>query len=778
MRHLIHRLILSSALAAAASAASAATYTLDDPASPISAIFDSSGGKITVTSKADGFVWANPSSGGGDAVTISTVTQSDPLSLSAVWNGRGITIKLQLVPASGQLRVTLNGAAATVSGVGVNYPYSFFATGQGSASHAVVPLQSGYVIPASATSLQAQLNALGSQRMEWFGGTDSANAHGWAGIVETDADYLLQTQTGTFEGQSVIGAVPQWLSSNNNATHTGGKLSYDRTVRFQFASTGGYVGLAKQFRAYALQNGWLKTLAQKDLDDPGHKIEKLIGAPVLYLWGDGRTTALLNALKAGGVNKALVQVSLNDLDENKNFPATEYPNNAGWCQYVRSLGYVGGFYDIHNHIKTTGQTATTCPYDGYYYLWPANPSSLAYVASNGTPELDAVGWVTSMLQAAQFSAGTRMPAQLAQFDMDAYFFDTICAVLGHEDYNSSATYFATRGIDQSNRVALLNTAYGNATRHLVTGTERGLSYAVPVLHWAEGKFWLGAAGNVPDTVIGAWNDFAYPQIQVDVMDFSTTTPNYLPTLLSDGYQVPLWDLVYHDCIITTQHWTRAHNRFVYCWDQSDQWALLRGQAPIYNLTYQGTKGNAGRVPNSITDVNGVKWSTKWSDIGSRVLSSIQKVAGWHGQVGWYEMTQHQWLAADRSVQMAEFSPDGGINGRGIVVNFGNYDGAYGVTGATWSGTQRGTTLSVPLGQYATYAWSNGSTPLAITGVPGNVQLGFLGTPTTHYTLQFSNDLASWTNLTSFQNPGSTSTPFQYTDTSPAGPRRFYRLTIP
>lgn len=756
----------------------ATLYTLDDPASPISVVFNPTGARLIVTSKADGFVWANPSSGGGDTLTVNSVTQANGLNVSASVTKTGgptFTVKYQLVPASGQLLVTLSGGTANI-GNGVNFPYPFFAQGQGSTGFAVVPIHSGYVVPISATNLTAQFDALTSARMEWWGGTDSGNQRGWLGVAETDADYNLHTPAAVFEGQNVIGATPSYLGSNANTNHTQNLLSYDRVTHFQFLSSGGYVALAKQFRAWAAQNGLLKTLSEKDADDPDHKIEKLVGAPILYLWGDGRQTALLDALKNAGMARALIQVSLNDLDENKNFPCTEFPDSTGWCDAIRARGFQPGFYDIYNHIKTT-TTATTCPYTGYFYLWPSTPSALAYVAANGTPKQDTTGWVTSALQQAQFAAVTRLPAHLSILNPDAYFFDTTCAVLGQEDYNSSPTYYASRAIDQANRYTLLNTAYSNPTKRLLTGTERGLSYAVPILHWGEGKMWMGDANGIADASVGVWNDFAYPQIMVDPIDL--TTSNLLGTLLSDGYQAPLWDLVFHDCIITSVHWSRPHNKFVYAWDTADLWAMMRGQAPLLQLTYNGVKGQAFRTPATITDANGIAWTSRWTATGSRVMQTYNNVCGWHRQVGWWEMINHQRLTANRSVQCSEFSPDGGLSGKGIVVNLGVFDGNHSMTGTTWNGTMRGTALSVPVGQSATYSWINRTQIMNIsTSTPGSTVLSFNAAPTQHYTLSSSPDLVSWTPITTFFNTTASSVAQQYADPLAGAPKKFYRLTIP
>lgn len=149
----------------------AAAYLLDDPASPTSVVFDAIGGLFSVTNKADGFVWCNPTNGGGSVVQILTVSQANSLNLSAVAKGPGgaqFTILCQLIPTNGQLTVTLSGPAASIPS-GLEYPYAFSAAGQSNAGWAVIPIDGGFVVPVSATNLQSQFTALDDRFMEWFG---------------------------------------------------------------------------------------------------------------------------------------------------------------------------------------------------------------------------------------------------------------------------------------------------------------------------------------------------------------------------------------------------------------------------------------------------------------------------------------------------------------------------------------------------------------------------------------------------------------------------------
>jgi hypothetical protein len=695
------------------SAVAVSTYTLDDPASPISVEFNSATGRMAVTSKATGTTWTQ-GTGGGSTYAPGTVTLATATKLvvsNATIGGVSLTVTVELTAplASAELRVTLGNVGSTL-GAAVTYPYAFHTpTGAG---NTLVPLNSGYVVPTATSVPFPVAGPLASRRMEFCGGTDAANTEAWIGIFETPDDAGLTVQNSTVSGGSFRGTTVQWSGSNGNPTRTANRLSYDRSIRYRFFTTGGYVAATKRFRQYADSKGWLKTLAEKSLDNPA--VLDVIGAPVIYLWGDGHDTAFLDELQSAGIGKALLQLSVNHADEFNAFPNQEFANGSGWFDAVRAHGYRGGFYDIYQSARTNPAPG----YSGFTYLWPleARNGTWAYMNAGGQRVLNAGAYDICATQQEVFALGTRLPAHINRFNMDAEFFDVLCARPNTECYDPA--HFETRSDDVAARAGVLDSAYSHPLKPLLTGTEQARSWAVPFLIWGEGVQHLGnidSQGVVGANLLGGFNGNAYPDITTDVKALTTAQ---LASLLSDGYQAPLWDLVYHDCVLSTLHWERAQNKFVYVWDHADLAALIRGQTALLNLTWQGAQGSVPDTPPAIvTDVNGNRWSMRWKDAGdpanfvrNRVLQTYNTVCAWHETVGLLEMTDHQWLTPDRSVQVSEFSMDGGVSGHGVVVNFGNYNGATGVTGPTWTGLRRGQNLSVPVNGYVTYEW----TPTVIT----------------------------------------------------------------
>jgi len=687
-------------------AVATASYTLDDPASPISAVFNSATGRMTVTNKATGTTWTQGTGGGGSAYSPGPVTlATDTKVVVSNANIGGVSITVTIELAAGELRVTLSNSASAVAGA-INYPYPFHtATGAGST---LVPINSGYVAPTATSVSFALAGPLTSRRMEFCGGTDAANQEAWIGIFETPHDATLTLQNSTVAGSSFRGTTVQWQGSNDNPTHTANRLSYDRVIRYAFLSDGGYVAAAKRFRQHAAAAGWLKTLAEKAADNPA--VLDVIGAPIIYLWGDGHDTPFLDELKSAGINKALLQLSVNHADEFNRFPNQEFADGSGWFNAVHAHGYRAGFYDIYQSARTNAAPG----YSGFTYLWPleARNGTWAYLNAGGQKVFSAGAYDICATQQELFALGTRLPAHINRFDMDAEFFDVLCARPNTECFDPA--HFETRTDDVAARAGVLHAAYAHPLKPLLTGTEQLRSWAVPYIVWGEGVQHLGrvdSQGVVGATVLGGFNGNAYPDITTNPVSL---TSNQLAALLSDGYQAPLWDLVYHDCALSTLHWERAQNKFVYAWDHADLAAMIRGQTALLNLTYRGAQGTVPDSPPAIiTDAVGNRWSMRWSDAGdpanfvkNRILRTYNTVCAWHEEVGLLEMIDHRWLTSDRTVQMSEFSADGGATGHGIVVNFGTYDGAFGKVGDTWTGSRRGQDLTVPVNGYATYTWDN------------------------------------------------------------------------
>ncbi|MCK4298508.1 MAG: hypothetical protein KAX80_03180, partial [Planctomycetes bacterium] len=114
------------------------------------------------------------------------------------------------------------------------------------------------------------------------------------------------------------------------------------------------------------------------------------------------------------------------------------------------------------------------------------------------------------------------------------------------------------------------------------------------------------------------------------------------------YRVPLWELVYHDCVVSTWYWGDYNNKIPQVWDRRDLWNILYGTPPMWMFN-----------------------ESIWAENEKRFLRCYRTVCPVVRRVGYEEMVSHQFLTADHTVQRGEFA-----DGTRVTVNFGDHPYAY------------------------------------------------------------------------------------------------------
>ena len=112
--------------------------------------------------------------------------------------------------------------------------------------------------------------------------------------------------------------------------------------------------------------------------------------------------------------------------------------------------------------------------------------------------------------------------------------------------------------------------------------------------------------------------------------------------LGQTYRLPLWELVYHDCVIAQWYWGDYNNKLPSLWDKRDLFNLLYGTPPMFMFNRQ-----------------------LWQTQKDRFVQSYRNTAPYARATGYAEMTDHRILTPDRNVQQTVFA-----NGVTITVNFG------------------------------------------------------------------------------------------------------------
>jgi hypothetical protein len=115
--------------------------------------------------------------------------------------------------------------------------------------------------------------------------------------------------------------------------------------------------------------------------------------------------------------------------------------------------------------------------------------------------------------------------------------------------------------------------------------------------------------------------------------------------LGHDYRLPLWELVYHDCVVAQGYWGDYNNKLPALWDKRDLFNVLYGTPPMFMFNRR-----------------------LWGENRARFVQSYRNTCPHVRQVGYQEMTDHRFLTPDRSVQQTVFA-----NGVLITVNFGSAD---------------------------------------------------------------------------------------------------------
>jgi hypothetical protein len=112
--------------------------------------------------------------------------------------------------------------------------------------------------------------------------------------------------------------------------------------------------------------------------------------------------------------------------------------------------------------------------------------------------------------------------------------------------------------------------------------------------------------------------------------------------LGQVYRLPLWELVYHDCVVAEWYWGDYNNKLPTLWDKRDLFNALYGTPPMFMFDRK-----------------------RWASQKERFVQSYRNTCPIVRATGYSEMTDHRFLTPDRSVQQTSFA-----NGVTVTVNFG------------------------------------------------------------------------------------------------------------
>jgi hypothetical protein len=511
-------------------------------------------------------------------------------------------LRLETPTGAAEVRCELTGAGAMPRDL--PYPPPFAAS---PGDLLVVPLNEGIIFPADDETVEP-LWLVGYSGhgicMAWYGLSHGEQGPGVMAIVRTPDDMMLVVDRPGVGGNPYLTERPAWQASR-------GEFAYPRRIDFVFLTDGGYVSQAKRYREYAQEVGLYRSLSEKRAENPN--VDLLVGAVNVWAptwYGNSDPLALAGEMRGLGMERLL-------WSEGASAAVVSALNDSPWV--------------------------LTSRYDIYQDVWP--PDAPPWALHEGWPEdlvllPDATpmqGWVIRDgetlypggvvcsprgLEHAQ----AQIPADLAATPYRCRFIDTTTASYWKECY--SPDHPTTRSEDKFWKMELLR--FCSQDMGMVTGSETGIDCSVPYLHYFEGMLSLGP--------------YRLPDCGYTLIDYVPPTPDFLKYQVGPYYRVPLWELVYHDCVVSYWYWGDSTNKAPEVWDQRDLINALYGTPPLFMLSPE-----------------------VWDTHKFRFAQTYHSVCPTARRLGYDRMLSHEFLTPDHTLQRTTWS-----SGTTVIGNFADH----------------------------------------------------------------------------------------------------------
>ena len=500
----------------------------------------------------------------------------------------------------------------TISGEGemnsaLPYPAAF-ATEKG--DRLIVPMNEGICYPADEPDeIPGRLIAYGGHGicMAFFGVQDDATGAGWMAIIETPDDAAMIARRNSETKLWTLG--PSWDDQKKN-------FGYERRIRYVFFDKGGYVAMCKRYRAYAKEIGKLKTFAEKAKERP--LVDRLLGAPNVWCWEKDKLAVVSNLVSAG-IDRFLW-------------------SGGGTPAEVTAMAEMPkvlvGRYDCYQDVYHPEQLKKLGRKSGYNTeAWPDDiiwnsADSNDWRHAWGVKAKDGTWTYCAMMcdSAAPAHERRNVIEELKTKPYNTRFVDTTVASPWQTCWNPA--HPMTRSDSRHWKMELLR-ILGDEFK-LVVGSETGHDASVPFCDYFEGMLSLGPY-RVPDSgrnIREVWTN---------------VPPRVAKYQVGENYRLPLWELVYHDCVCAHWYWGDYNNKLPDIWWKRDLFNVLYGTMGMYILE-----------------------NRRWAEDKEKFVHSYQMTSPVARATGYSEMTDHRVLSADRTVQESRFS-----NGTVVTVNFGD-----------------------------------------------------------------------------------------------------------
>ncbi len=412
-----------------------------------------------------------------------------------------------------------------------------------------------------------------------------------------------------------------------------GEFGYKRVFRYFIDNKLSRV--MGQYRNWRASMGYIKTLEEKSKVVP--EIAKLRGAANVWMWCENSIAKLYGRPDNPNAPK---REARKIADEMKSLGMTRVLWNnfegetAEDCEYIKSLGFLVGKYDIYRDVLPADIAHKIIPYRVKRSVntkyWP----DIVRIDKNGE----------------------RVKAwQVHGLDGKMYHQHAVCEIpaLWLTKKNVSADLqkvkYTSRLIDVQAGTDLRE-CYSK--EHLATRTES--AKYINMQHEYLSSIGLVKGVEVGHEIFASTYDFAegltspaYFRIKqagrrmTDVVPLSEMPEKTFEYMLNPQYRIPLWELVYHDCVVNYWYWGSSTSQCPELMHKFDAFCGLYGYPPIYSV-----------------DV------AHWNILKDKIAQSYKRCVVIAEQVGFSQMIDFDYLSADKKIQKTTFS-----NGKSVIANF-------------------------------------------------------------------------------------------------------------
>jgi len=569
-------------------------------------------GVFSVTDKQTGRVWKGTT--GLEAFGMGQ-SHRDSFDLYHFEQLRHYKISVALVPDAPEFTVCIE-ATGSMDGY-LAYPPPFASQ---SGDRLIIPMNEGISYPVEQQNINVRrLVAYGGHGicMAFWGQIDDATGAGMVAILETPDDASIEIVPNR-DRLLQVGAL--WEPSMK-------EFRYPRQIRYVFFEKGGHVAACKRYRQHAKEIGLFVPFTEKVKRNPN--IDKLLGAANIWCWdwdwNAGRQdwqnikVELVKEMQSLGMERILWSgggraegiIELNKLDKVLTSRYDIY-------QDIMDPARFGEVRSVHPDWTTDAWSHDinwTSPDGTWRKGWPVDQKdrTLPRIYCAVICDAKAVPYALK-----------RISKELETKPFTARFIDTTVAAPWFECYHPD--HPMTRSDSRKHKMELLKLI---GDLGLVCGSETGHDASVPFCDYFEGMLSLG-----PYRV----HESGRNMLQI----IDEVPPQIEQFQVNPALRLPLWELVYHDCVVAQWYWGDYNNKLPKVWHKRDLFNALYGTPPMYMFT---------RI--------------NWNENKARFVESYKTAATTARATAYAEMTDHQILSPDRMVQQTVFS-----NGVTVTVNFG------------------------------------------------------------------------------------------------------------